>query len=211
MLSLIGKDLRAGAPYIALKIVVLGLLLIGAVLAGKVFLVLSCVIAGALVALAPALDWSLDADTFVHSLPASRSDVVRARYATSVLLSAGWLALAALIALGFASRVADGGGVWPAWVALETALTAVVYVSVFIALFLASVFRFGTGPGGLIAIMAFAVLAPLGIRVVRPEALAELMASVGAVVACAGVVMAMAAVIWVSMRASMRCYERREF
>lgn len=211
MLSLIGKDLRAGAPYIALTVVALGLLLIGALLAGKVFLVLSCAIAAALVALAPVLDWSLDADTFVHSLPASRSDVVRARYATSLLLSGGWLAVAALIALFFASRVADRGGAWPAWVALETALTAVVYVSVFVSLFLASVFRFGVGPGGLISVMAFAILAPLGIRTVRPEGLAALMASVGTAPVCAGVILAMAAIIWLSMTVSRRSYERREF
>jgi len=211
MLSLIGKDLRAGAPYFALKTLVFGLLLAGALLAGKVFLVLSCVIAAILVAVAPALDWSLGEDAFVHSLPVSRPRVVRARYATSLLVSGAWLALAALMAVIFASINVTRGGVWPAWVAFETALTAIIYVGVFISLFLACVFRFGMVGGGVVATMVLGVLAPLGIRVVRPEDLEGVIAAVGAVPAATAVVLAIGFLIWLSMRISMRSYERREF
>lgn len=211
MLSLIGKDLRATALYLVLKVLVFGLFVIAALVAGRVFLVLSCVVAALLVVVAPSLDWSVGADAFVHSLPVSRRDVVRARYATSLLLAGGWLAIAALIAVIFASTVVAHGGAWPVWVALETALTALLYVSVFLAVFLASVFRFGVVGGGTITTMAMAVLAPVGIRVVTPADLAAMMRAVGVVPACAGVMLATAGIIWISMRISVRGYESREF
>jgi hypothetical protein len=211
MLSLVGKDLRAIALPLCLIVPTLGLPGVGALLAGQVYLVLSCAIAANLVAVAPAIEWSVGADPFVHSLPVSRVDVVKARYAASLLLAAGCLALAASTAVVFASSVVGHGSVWPAWVALETALAAAIYVSVYIAVFLGCVFRFGTATGGVVSALAIAVLIPLGARYVKPEALAKLMEAMGTVPAAVGVMLAMALLIWLSMRISMRCHERREF
>jgi hypothetical protein len=211
MLSLVGKDLRAGALYFAVKVPVLGLFLAEALIAGKGFVVVSSVTAAIFVVVASALDWSVGAEPFVHSLPVSRSDVVRARYATFVLLAGAWLTLAAITAMAFASMVVAHGGVWPVWVGFDGALTAVLYVGVFIPIFLTCVFRFGMGKGGVVATMILAVLAPVGIRVVRPEAVAGLMATAGTVPVAAGVVLTIGLLIWLSMKISVHHYEHREF
>jgi hypothetical protein len=211
MLSLVGKDLRAGALYLAVKAPVLGLFLLESLLIGKRFVIVASVEAAILAVVASALDWSVGAEPFVHSLPVSRRDVVKARYATFLLLSGVWLAVAAITALIVASIVLARGGIWPAWVALEAVLRAVIYVGVFIAIFPACVFRFGMGRGGVVATLVLAVLAPLGISLVRPADVEWLLGAIGIVPACAGVTVAVGLVIWMSMRISMRCYERREF
>ena len=210
-MSLIGKDLRATALYLSIKVPTLGLLLLGALVAGKAFLVVASVMAAILIVVAPALDWSVGADAFVHSLPVSRADVVRARYALSLLLAAGCFILATVMAVTFAWVRQAHGLAWPAWVAAETALTGVIYISAFVAIFLASVYRLGIIFGGIVTTMIFAVLSPAGIRLVAPSAVADLSASIGSVAAGAGIVVVMAALLWLSMRISIRSYERREF
>jgi len=132
MLSLVSKDLRSIALYLCVIVPTLGLLVFGALLAGRVFLALSCVTALILVAVAPALEYSLGADPFVHSLPVSRADVVKARYATSLLLAGGCLTLSAGMAVIFAASIATRRGAWPSWIAVETLLAAVLYVSVYL-------------------------------------------------------------------------------
>jgi len=211
MLSLIGKDLRVGALYLAVKVPVLGLLVVESLLYGRRFVVVSSVTAASLVIVGAALDWNVGAEPFVHSLPVGRGDVVKARYATFLLLSGAWLTLMGITAVVFASIVVTHGGVWPAWVAPGGALAAVIYVGVFIPIFLACVFRFGMGKGGVVATMILAVLAPVGLRFVPPEAVTRLMAEVGTCPAVAGVVLTIGLFIWLSMRISMHYYERREF
>lgn len=211
MLTLVGKDLRAGALYLAVQVPLLGLQVGEGLLTGKGFVVRSCLTAAILVVTAQGLEWNVGAEPFVHSLPVSRKDVVKARYATFLLLSGAWLALMAVMALIFASIVVTRGGVWPAWFALDGALTGVICVGVFIPIFLACVFRFGMGKGVVVATMVLGVLAPLGIRVVRAGDLAGVIAAVGAVPAAAAVVLTIGFIIWLSMRLSIRFYERREF
>ncbi len=211
MLNLVGKDIRVVVLYLCLIVPTLGLLVVGALFEGKAFLALSCVMAATVVAVALMADWTLGTESFVHSLPVSRTDVVKARYTTSLLLAGGCLILSAGIAVIFASNYAVRVGAWPAWVAVEMALTAVVYVGVYIAVFLGCLFRLGMARGGAVSTMAFIVLAEVGFLYVNPEALAKLMKAVGAATATAGVVLAMALIIWLSMRIAMRSYERREF
>jgi len=210
-LTLVGKDLRAGALYLAVQVPLLGLQVGEGLLTGKGFVVRSCLTAAILVVVGHSLEWNVGAEPFVHSLPVSRKDVVKARYATFLLLSGAWLALAAGMAMTFASIVVARGGVWPAWLALDGALTSVIYVGVFIPIFLACVFRFGMGKGVVLATMVLAVLAPVGIRFAQPEAVRGLMLAVGTVPAVAGVVLTIGLLIWLSMRISMRYHQRREF
>jgi len=211
MLSLIVKDLRAGALYLGLKVLVLGLLLASALVSGKAFLVLSCVLAAAAVAVVALLDWSVGADRFVHSLPVSRAGVVRARYATSLLLASACLILASAMAVIFAAIVAGRGGVWPPWVMGETALAALLYVGVFVAVLLGCLFQFGVGAGGVAAVIVMAVLAPVGVRLVRPAVLADLMREVGVIPVVTAAIVAAGLLNWVSMRISVRAHASREF
>ena len=211
MLSLVGKDFRVIALHLCLIVPMFGLAMCSALLVGKVFLFLSCGLAAMLVAASPAMEYGLGADSFVHSLPVSRALVVKARYASSLLLASACLTMMASMAVIFAATVAAHGAVWPAWVALDTALAAVIYVSVFISIFLLCVFRLGMGAGGVVSAVILAVLAPLGIRLVTPADLAALINAVGGILAVAGVILLMALVIWLSMRISIRGYERREF
>lgn len=211
MLSLVGKDLRATALYLCVKVPTLGLLVLGALVAGKAYLIVSSVTAAMFVIVAPALDWSVGAESFVHSLPVSRALVVRARYATSLVMGGAWLMATAVVAVLFASTVETRVGTWPSWVAPETALTAVVYVGAFIAISMGCIHRFGMVTGSVVTTLVHAVVAPFGVRYVGPSALLGLQQAVGMAPAVAGVVLATGGIIWLSMTISIHSYERREF
>ena len=100
MLSLIYKDLRVNAAYMALALSIFALGALGAVGgsgARPVLFSIALVCATMLFVLLLQGDWRSGTDRFVHSLPVSRALVVKARYASSLLAGAAVLVLSSVL------------------------------------------------------------------------------------------------------------------
>jgi hypothetical protein len=113
-------------------------------------------LAGALVVVVPVVEWRLDTDRMLSSLPVARATVVAARYLSAVLACAiawiAWTIVGRLLA-----PLLDAGRTGPAlWATLEGALTYAVLSGSLVALFLPLYFRLGLGR----AVFALAFLAP---------------------------------------------------
>jgi hypothetical protein len=234
MLNLVWKDLRAAALYYCAIVPVLAFASLTGLRSGDAFFWWNVVSAAVLVATPMALDWSEGADRFVHSLPVSREDVVRARYAHAALIAAASFA-ASLGEAALVTWALSGSGVaWPPWIRTETALAFLLAASGVIALFLPCVFRFGfgAGPGVFAAIViagGFAIV-PIGraVGAIGPEKfdlrgvqgipggpaariVVQAVAASGQAGAAAAVVGGAAALLWASMRLSVRFHQSREF
>ena len=172
MLNLVRKDLRSTALYLCGIVPVMALTSVGGLRTGERFFWWAVIMAAVLVATPIALDWSEGADRLLHCLPVSRRDVVRARYLSSVVLSAASFAISMLVASLFAWAVAARGGSWPEWMCLETALAFLIVASASTALYLPCVFRFGFGVGsgefGAIVLVGIVVLESIGRKLASP-------------------------------------------
>ncbi|MEJ2187255.1 MAG: ABC-2 transporter permease [Gemmatimonadota bacterium] len=113
-------------------------------------------LAGALVAVVPVVEWRLDTDRMLSSLPVPRGTVVTARYLSAVLACA--IAWVAWVAVGYLlAPLLDAGRTGPAlWATLEGTMTYAVLSGLLVALFLPLYFRLGLGR----AVLAFAFMAP---------------------------------------------------
>lgn len=111
-------------------------------------------LAGALAVMVPVVEWRLDAERMVGSLPVPRSTVVSARYVSAVLACAvAWIAWAVTGHL-LAPLLLQGRAGPAVWATLEGALTFAVLCGVLLASFLPLYFRLGLGR----AVLAFAAL-----------------------------------------------------
>jgi hypothetical protein len=211
MLSLIKKDVRVIALTLCVVVPVFGLFMVVGLLAGGVYFAMSCLLTAVVVSTAPALDWRARADLFVHSLPVTRRDVVRARYLTALLLAAGSLMGASALAVGFAVLRTRYGVSWPTWVAVETGLTAATCMGLYMALFLGGVYRFGWTIGGALSGGMFGGLVPTAGRLVSPGAVAGYTAVLGLAPVALVMLSCTALALWLSLLFSQRVYARREF
>jgi hypothetical protein len=121
----------------------------------EAFLWLGVALAGALAVMVPVLEWRVDAERLIGSLPVSRVMVVLERYlATGLACLGAWLVWAGAGAI--LSPVLDPGRIDPAIaVTLPGSLTLFVLASLLLAAFLPIRFRFGLGR----AAVAFAPVA----------------------------------------------------
>jgi hypothetical protein len=238
MRHLLAKDVRLVAPYLWLIVPVHALYSIQAFLSPELYFWMNLGAALAWTGAVASIEWHLDADKFVASLPVTRAAIVTARYASAL---AG-LAVGAVLFVVYGhvtmaaatSRVAERWHGSPAWASGDgiSAFLGIGYVAV--TLFLPFFFRFSLPlaaglfaactavAGSIVALVAGAAgtvpaaLAPGGLAralswsaIVRAWLL-SLSSSWGSWQAAGVVIAAAAALGAVSVRLSIRFYERRE-
>ncbi len=118
---------------------------------GPVFFWWSTLLSVALALLAPAVEWRNETSAFLHSLPASRGQVVAGRFLGAALAIAVGAALASSLGLGLASVVSALGRPWPEWVTADVLLAFIVVSACVVGPALACVFVFGLGTGAAVA------------------------------------------------------------
>jgi hypothetical protein len=235
MLTLMRKDLRVVAGFgWLLAWLVAPSYLVPAITAsrsgGMIFWVDVAFATAALVSVC-LVDARSGADQFVHSLPVTRTDVVRARYGTAVALALIVLGIGAATGMARDIATAPPGAAWPRWFAPDVGLAYLVVMAVIIAIYLPCYFRWGFGRGSVVAAVLLAGLVIAGdviardadlvsglpsrpaglprglvVRAVVGMADARGLAATGAV-ALAGA----AAILAASAAAASRLYRRREF
>ena len=102
------------------------------------------------------------ADRFIHSLPVTRADVVRARYGTAIALAAVVLGIGATAGMMRALATASPGAAWPRWFSPDVGLAYLVVMAVVIAVYLPCFFRWGYGRGSVAAAVLLAGLVIAG-------------------------------------------------
>jgi hypothetical protein len=162
MLTLMRKDLRvvAGFGWLIAWLVAPSYLvpaMTASRAGGTIFWVDVAFATAALVSLC-LLDARSGADRFVHSLPVTRTDVVRARYGTAVALAVVVLAIGAATGMARAIATAPPGAAWPRWFAPDVGLAYLVVMTVIIAVYLPCYFRWGYGRGSVVAALLLAGL-----------------------------------------------------
>jgi hypothetical protein len=142
----------------------------------EAFFWLCVALAGALVAVVPVIEWRLETDRLLGSLPVSPPAIVKARYISAALTglfaALAWTVTGRLLAPVLAPDRAMPG----MWTTLEGVLTFLLVVGVLVALFLPLHFRFGLGRGAgffsiaCVALLALASLLPGSGAPVGPQA-----------------------------------------
>jgi hypothetical protein len=235
MLTLMRKDLQvvAGFGWLIAWLVAPSYLVpvMTASRAGGMIFWVNVVFATAALVSVCLLDARSGADRFVHSLPVTRTDVVRARYGSAVTLAIVVLGIGAAAGMALSTATAPSGANWPRWFAPDVGLAYLVVMAVIIAVYLPCYFRWGYGRGSVVAAVVLAGLVIAGDVIGREAGLASGLAPhpaglprglvVRAVVAVAdarglasaGVVAlaGAAAVLAASAAAASRLYRRREF
>jgi hypothetical protein len=102
------------------------------------------------------------ADRFIHSLPVTRADVVRARYGTAIALAAVVLGIGAAAGMALALATAPPGAAWPRWFSPDVGLAYLVVMAIVIAIYLPCYFRWGYGRGSVAAAVLLAGLVIAG-------------------------------------------------
>ena len=122
----------------------------------EAFFWLAVGLAAALVAVVPIVEWHLDVDRLVSSLPVKRATIVWARYLSAAfacaLAGGAWTITGRLLA----PLLAAEGSIPGAWATLDGLLAYSLVVVVLCTLFLPAYFRFGLGRGT--AVFAFVCL-----------------------------------------------------
>jgi len=166
MLRLIQKDLRVIAAFGWLIVwLVAPSYLVPAIAAagtGRVFLWVNVAFAAAALVSVCLLDARSGADRFIHSLPVTRADVVRARYVTAIVLAIIVLGIGAAVGVARALASASSGEAWPRWLAPEIGLAYLVVMALLIAVYLPCYFRWGYGAGTVVAAVLLAGLVIAG-------------------------------------------------
>ena len=238
MVSLLLKDLKiATGRHVSVVVGVFLLATLQTLPFDEMYFWLGVALAAGLVAIVPVVEWMLDTDPMLCSLPVRRATIVRARYVAAVL--AGGVAVVLWTATGhLLGPLLDAGRTTaPWWASFGGIASFVVVVGVLAAIFLPLYFRFGLGRGA--AVFAFTCLALLigasslaslvgggaapavgaaldGGALVTPArsvrlAIGHLQASVGAgwtlALVLTGVAVGLTASAWQAVRA----FERRDF
>ena len=160
MLRLIQKDVRVIAAFgwlimwlVAPSYLVPAML---AARAGGVFLWVNVAFGAAAIVSVCLLDARSGADRFIHSLPLTRTDVVRGRYGTAVVLALVVMGIGA--GFGLAVWSASRDGAWPRWLSPDVGLAYLVVMAIIIAVYLPCYFRWGYGAGTIVAAVLLAGL-----------------------------------------------------
>ena len=166
MLTLVRKDLQvaAGFGWVLAWLVAPSYLVpaFAAARSGGAIFWLDVVFATAALVSLCLMDARSGADRFIHSLPVTRADVVRGRYATAVLLGAGSAVLGASVGVVRALTSASAAVAWPRWLSPDVAAAYVMVMAVVIAVYLPCYFRWGYGRGSVAAALAMAGLVIAG-------------------------------------------------
>lgn len=164
MLTLVRKDIAVVAAFGWLIVWLVGpsylVPAIAAARTGRVFLWVNVAFAAAAIVSVCLLDARSGADRFIHSLPVTRADVVRARYVTAIALAIIVLGIGAAAGVLRPLASASSGEAWPRWLAPDIGLAYVIVMAIIISVYLPCYFRWGYGAG---TVVAAAVLAGLAI------------------------------------------------
>jgi len=237
VIGLLLKDLKVGALFLCL----IGLIYLPIVVQFVAFghdaplFLASIALAASLVASVLAVEWRVDADRLLCSLPVSRTSIVRGR--CLAILAAGAISLVLWVCGGLVGDVLVGhvGRGTPLWATFEGLVGFCLTIVGLATLFMPCYFRFGIGKGSAIFALlliplasaeawgsvlvlggasgsaspgAAAATVPGGlVRYVISQAQQEL----GAVGALALFTLAGAVLLWASVALSIRFYENREF
>ena len=229
MLRLIQKDVRVIAAFgwlimwlVAPSYLVPAML---AARAGGAFLWVNVAFGAAAIVSVCLLDARSGADRFIHSLPLTRTDVVRGRYGTAVVLALVVMGIGA--GFGLAVWSASRDGAWPRWLSPDVGLAYLVVMAIIISVYLPCYFRWGYGAGTVVAAALLAGLIVAGDVVGTREEGATMLAGLprgfavrmtaaavarwGLVAAMLGGVAAAAALLTASAAVAARAYRDRQF
>jgi len=235
MLTLVRKDIGVVAAFgwLIVWLVAPSYLVpaIAAARTGGVYLWVNVAFAAAAIVSVCLLDARSGADRFIHSLPVTRADVVRARYVTAIVLALVVLGIGSAIGVTRTLASASSGEAWPRWLALDVGLAYLIVLAIIISVYLPCYFRWGYGAGTVVAaaLLAGIVLAGdvaggmAGLREAAVPALAGLprgfavrMAAAaaarwGVAAAVLGGVAAAAVLLAASAAVAARAYRDRQF
>ena len=218
MKALILKDLRVLRPYWWIIVPAHALFSANGIISPEVFFAMSVVLALALTMALLIIEWQQDADRFVSSLPVSRSQVVHARYAWALgvaLCGTVLFALYGRVLLAFATpRLHERWPGTPGWESVEDLLGFFLVVWLVSVAYLPFYFRSGLGKGTWLfvacaapAIVGGAVLS----RWLSPSWTLTAAAEVtGTAVTVVGALVVAAVLGFLSLRLSLRFYDRRD-
>jgi ABC-type Na+ efflux pump permease subunit len=232
--ALLQKDLRLLATWAWAIVPGHALFAVNGAFSPEFFFWVNVALAGAFTGVLLTIEWRLDADRFLNSLPVSRADVVKARYLAA--LGAALVATALYGLYGHALTAVGRGRVsrlWgvstPGWESWEGLLALFLVVALLSFAFLPFHFRLGFGRGSAAFAAWAAPLASLGLLwLVREaagttrggaiplpaealrEGLERLSLSVGPGLAAAAALAAVVGVGAVSLRLSVASYEKRD-
>lgn len=219
MTALLLKDLRVLRPWWWLIVPAHMLFGVNGIVAPQVFFAMNVVLALALSMALFIIEWQQDSDRFVGSLPVSRSQVVRARYAWALGVALLGTALYAvygslLLAVGTERLLARWPGT-PGWGSVEGLATFFATVWLVSVAYLPFYFRAGLAKGTwwfvasatpLIAVVAAVQVLWRSGPGLSPGA-SVVLGETGSAVALLAFAAAMG---WLSLRLSVRSYERRD-
>jgi len=234
MLKLFLKDVRAGAIFLW---VVIPLNLVAAIQvsrSGGAFFWANVSCAALTLVAVSMLEWKNGAESFVHSLPVTRTTVVYGRYLTAAAIGLLSLLVAATVGVARGVGLSMRGAPWPRWVAGDMALAFLLVCVVIAAIYLPCYFRWGFGKGNVAAAIVLAagiigasLVGPAltGLRVTPagsvtaggvpagliPLGVARLVGSYGLVAGSVVVLGVAAALLWVSSHVAVRASRHREF
>jgi hypothetical protein len=162
MRHLLAKDVRLVAPYLRMVVPVHALYSIQAFLNPELYFWMNLAAALAWTAAVTAIEWHLDADHFVASLPVTRAAIVSARYASAiggVAVGAALFVLYGHVTMGVATeRVAAHWQGSPSWATVDGVVAFLSIGFVAVVAFLPFFFRWGL-PLGAALFSAAAVVA----------------------------------------------------
>jgi len=233
MRHLLAKDVRLVAPYLWLVVPVHALYSIQAFLSPELYFWMNLAAALAWTAAVTAIEWHLDADHFVASLPVTRSAIVSARYASALgglAVGAALFVLYGHVTMALAtSRVSERWQESPSWATVDGVVAFVAVGHVLVTAFLPFFFRWGLPLGVAIFSASAALVLSAGTLLARsvsqapggaPEAtslsesirgwLLARSASWGPWLTGLILLAAAAALGAASLRLSIRFYQRRE-
>lgn len=233
MLNLVIKDLKVGAVFLWVVVPVYLIVALSASGVGGVFFWVNVTVACQLLVGVSMIDWKNSADRFVLSLPVARATAVRARYGTAILIGLSSLAVGAVTGVARAHALAMRGESWPRWVAADVGLAFVLVFAFVIAVYLPCHYRWGYGKGVVVAALVLAasivgsdVVGPFVIGTAGRQAglagardlprglvthgVALLADRVGLAFAGLMVLGLAAALLWVSVQAATRAYQRHD-
>ena len=237
MTRLLLKDLKVGALFLWLIGLIYFLMTVQFVVFGHdapLFLA-SIALAASLVASVLVVEWRVDADRFLCSLPVSRSTIVRGRCLS--ILAAGAVSLALWVSGGLVgdALVGHAGSVTPLWATFEGVVGFCLTIVGLTTLFMPCYFRFGIGKGSAIFALLLIPLASvdaagslvllrdaagsLGPRAMAAavpgslvrHAMRQAHQDLGAAAALVLFSLVGAVMLWASVALSIRFYEKREF
>jgi hypothetical protein len=163
MRHLLAKDVRLVAPYLWLIVPVHALYSIQAFLSPELYFWMNLAAALAWTAAVIAIEWHLDADHFVASLPVTRAAIVSARYASAfggLVVGAALFVLYGHLTMAVATaRVAERWQGSPSWASADGVVAFLAVGYVLLVSFLPFFFRWGLPLGGTVfSVSAGAVL-----------------------------------------------------